>query len=200
MSRGASPTRTATTSTLCGSSRPGPARSDRTGRARLDTLRETIRVAHGEARTIAVVQSPFGPVLYKDAAGNDYAVQWAAYRPEATDLGLLGVERARTLGEALDAANRAGVPAQNFVAGDRAGRIGWTIVGRLPARLGRDGQTPVLSTSPDALWRGFRDPLRRRAWSIPRPDSCGPPTTASPVARRCASSGSVRTTPARGPA
>ena len=68
------------------------------------------------------------------------------------------MERATTADEALDVANAAGIPAQNVVAGDRSGRIGWTIGGRLPRRVGRDGQTPVASTDPNARWSGFRDP------------------------------------------
>lgn len=129
-----------------------------TGTVALDTLRETITVAHGEARRLDVVQSPWGPVLFTDETGARYAVQWAAHRAEAVDLGLLAMERARTLGEALAVANRAGIPAQNVVAGDRAGHVGWTIGGRLPQREGRTGQTPVLSTDPAARWSGFRAP------------------------------------------
>ena len=129
-----------------------------TGTVRLDTLRETILIAHGASREIEIVQSPWGPVLYADSSGNKYAMQWAAHRPEAVDLGLLALEHARTVAEALDAVNRAGIPAQNVVVGDRQGHVGWTIGGRLPLRVGHNGQTPVLSTDPDALWRGLRDP------------------------------------------
>ena len=128
------------------------------GAGPLRTVRETITVAHGESRTVDVVESPWGPVLYTDETGARYAAQWTAYRPEAVDLGLLAMETATTLDEALRAANRAGIPAQNVVAGDRTGRIGWTIGGRLPARAGRNGQAPALSTDLDALWPGFRDP------------------------------------------
>ena len=129
-----------------------------TGTAPIQTIRDTIRVAGGADVPIRVKESPWGPVLYGDSQGREYALQWAAYRPEAVDLGLLAMERATTLDEALDVANRAGIPAQNLVAGDRAGHIGWTIGGRLPNRVGRDGQTPVLSTDPNARWDGFRDP------------------------------------------
>ncbi|HEX8298113.1 MAG TPA: penicillin acylase family protein [Rubricoccaceae bacterium] len=128
------------------------------GTAPIRVIRDTIRVAHGESVAVRIKESPWGPVLYSDADGREYALQWAAYRPEAVDLGLLSMETATTLDAALDVANQAGIPAQNLVAGDRAGRIGWTIGGRLPNRTGRDGQMPVLSTSPDALWDGFRDP------------------------------------------
>ena len=140
-----------------GTSGPGRVRTA-TGTVALVVLRDTIRVARSAAVAVETTVSPWGPVTQADETGARYAVQWAAYRPDAVDLGLLAMETATTLDAALDVANRAGIPAQNVVAGDRAGRIGWTLGGRLPDRRGRDGQTPALSTDPDALWRGFRDP------------------------------------------
>ena len=112
----------------------------------------------GAVRELRVVETPWGPVTATDASGRPYAMQWAAHRPEATNLALLDLETADGLDEALDVANRAGIPHQNFVAGDRDGRIGWTVAGRLPRRAGRDGRQPVASTDPDARWAGFLAP------------------------------------------
>lgn len=134
---------------------PGTVRTAE-GEVRLDTVRETIRIAGGDSLRRDVVVSPFGPVVFRsDTAA--YAVQWTAYRPGALTLDLVDLWDARTLDDAFAVAHRAGVPAQNFVAGDRAGRVGWTVIGRLPNRVGRDGQTPVLSTDPNARWTGWRD-------------------------------------------
>ncbi len=66
------------------------------------------------------------------SATTPMAVEWIAYRPDATDLGLLGMETARDVGEALRVAQRAGVPTQNILVADRAGHIGWTLAGLLP--------------------------------------------------------------------
>lgn len=123
----------------------------------VDTLREAVRLGD-ETRTLTVLETPWGPVTAHDADGTAYAMQWGAHRPEATNLALLDVEAATTLDEALDVANRTGIPAQNFVAGDRDGRIGWTIAGRVPHRVGRDGRRPVDSTDPDARWDRFLTP------------------------------------------
>ncbi len=124
------------------------------------TVRDTIRVAHGDAVAIETTETPWGPVLSTDEQGNSYAAQWAAHRTGAVDLSLLRMEAATTVTEALDVAAAAGIPAQNLVAADAQGGIGWTIGGRLPERRGRDGQTPTLSTDPDALWPGLRDPTQ----------------------------------------
>ena len=121
----------------------------------LDTLTEVVEVAGGDAVAFRVVESPFGPVLFTDTRGARYAAQWAAHRPDAVNLALGDLWDARALADALAIAHRAGVPAQNFVAGDRAGRVGWTIAGRIPRRVGRDGQVPVLSTDPNARWSGW---------------------------------------------
>ena len=135
---------------------PGTVRTA-TGEVVLDTLRETIAVAHGDPVALEVVQSPWGPVLYTDESGAAYAVQWAAYRPESVNLALGDLWEARSLDDALAIAHRAGVPAQNFVVGDRTGRVAWTIIGRIPQRTGRDGQMPTLSTDPAAAWSGWVD-------------------------------------------
>ncbi len=123
----------------------------------LDTLAEAVRVG-GETRQLRVLETPWGPVTARDADGTMYAMQWGAHRPEATNLALLDMEAATTLDEALDVANRSGIPAQNVVAGDRAGRIGWTIGGQIPHRVGRDGARPVDSTDPNARWDRFLSP------------------------------------------
>ena len=136
--------------------RAGWVRTDSSS-VRLDTLVE--RVAVGDAvREVVVVESPWGPITARDAGGAAYAMQWAAHRPEATDLTLWEMEGARTLDAAFEVANRSGIPHQNLVAGDRAGRVGWTIAGRLPLRAGRDGRRPVDSTDPDARWARFLGP------------------------------------------
>lgn len=123
----------------------------------VDTLAESVMVG-GVTRPLQILETPWGPVTARDPDGTMYAMQWGAHRPEATNLALLDVEDAATLDEALDAANRAGIPGQNFVAGDRAGRIGWTIAGQIPHRVGRDGTRPVDSTDPDARWDRFLSP------------------------------------------
>ena len=135
--------------------RAGWVRTDSSS-VRLDTLIERVAVG-GEVREVTVVESPWGPVT-AEAGGAAYAMQWAAHRPEATNLTLWEMEGARTLDEAFAVANRSGIPSQNLVAGDRAGRVGWTIAGRLPLREGRDGRRPVDSTDPDARWARFRTP------------------------------------------
>lgn len=80
--------------------------------------------------------------------GEDYAedmvsgeclqAAWLAAKPEATNFGLLALERARNLDEALTLAPGVGIPGQNMVVGDASGRIAWTLLGRVPRGTGPD--------------------------------------------------------------
>ncbi|AOB29660.1 hypothetical protein AKI39_01645 [Bordetella sp. H567] len=91
---------------------------------------EWIQVKGGAPVRRPVLETRWGPELQ---VGDDtYAVEWVAYRPDAADLGLLGMETARDVDEALRVAQRAGVPTQNILVADHAGHIGWTLAGPLP--------------------------------------------------------------------
>lgn len=100
---------------------------------------ERIRVKGGEAREVEVLETRWGPVIGQDALGRLQALRWVAHEPGGMDLGLAALESVETVDEALLAASRSGIPAQNLVVADREGRIGWTVAGYLPRRLGFDG-------------------------------------------------------------
>jgi len=67
-----------------------------------------------------------------------------------------------------------GIPNQNFVVADAAGRIGWTIIGRIPRRFGHDGRLPVSWAAGTNGWNGWLagaeyprivDPPSGRIWT-----------------------------------
>jgi penicillin amidase len=93
---------------------------------------ETIAVKGAPPDLLRVRETSLGPI--REAGGRLYAVHWIAHEPGAINLNHLKLETALTLEEALAIANTDGVPAQNFVAGDEHGNIGWTIAGVLPRR------------------------------------------------------------------
>lgn len=128
------------------------------GPRRLETLTETVEVSHAAPVQVAIEQSMWGPVLGSDHRGRRLALRWVAHEPEAVDLGLLAVADAPDLETALDLASRAGIPAQNFVCADSGGRIGWTIAGRIPRRVGLDGSRPESWADGTRRWAGWLDP------------------------------------------
>jgi penicillin amidase len=101
---------------------------------------ELIAVKGAQADRFVVRETSFGPI--RAAGGRQYAVHWIAHDPGAINLKHLQLEGAASVDEALAIAAIDGIPAQNFVAGDALGNIGWTIAGPLPQRT-----TPMLATT-----------------------------------------------------
>ena len=107
------------------------------GTVPLSVVREEIRI-HGEAPFVLQVASgPDGVLLRADPAGHScWFGSWLAQLPSATNLNLMGLERASSVAEALALAPGIGIPHQNAVLGDSAGHIGWAIFGRIPEDTG----------------------------------------------------------------
>jgi penicillin amidase len=117
------------------------------------TYVETIFVNGQEPEEMLVRESIWGPVL-DNAADSLIAVSWLAHKAQAVNLRGLELEVAATAEEAIAVANRMGMPPQNFVVGDAAGNIGWTIAGQIPLRSGYDPTLPA-DWSDSAGWTGW---------------------------------------------
>jgi penicillin G amidase len=106
-------------------------------RVPLSVVREEIRI-HGEAPFVLPVTSgPDGLLLRAEPARHScWFGSWLAQLPAATNLNLMGLERAGSVAEALALAPEIGIPHQNAVIGDSAGHIGWAIFGRIPEDTG----------------------------------------------------------------
>ena len=127
------------------------------GWAPIQRFDEHIAVKGGAGETMPVFETPLGPVW--QVGGKAYAMHWIAHEPGAVNFGLLALERADDLASLQEAANRAGMPAQNIVAGDATGNIGWTIAGPLPDRRWQFAASfPYSSTDAALGWQGRRDP------------------------------------------
>lgn len=110
---------------------------------------EHIRVKGQPDTLLTVRETSLGPVL--EAGGALYAVHWIAHDPAALSMRHWQMESARDLNAALDVAAGDGIPAQNVIAGDAKGNIGWTIAGVLPQRAG--GATWQALLPPDSYPR-----------------------------------------------
>ena len=131
----------------------------KSGSQPLQITHETIRV-HGAAdEAIDVRDTEWGPVMAEDADGTQLALAWTALLPGALNLDLAKLDVAESVDEAMATANNSGIAPQNFVAGDRAGNIGWTIAGKIPRREG--GYDPLLPSDwsqPGTGWNGWLAP------------------------------------------
>jgi penicillin amidase len=120
----------------------------------------------------------WGPIVRRDHRGRDLVQRWVAHDARLLANDVTGPENARTVDEALDAAAGLGIPAQNFVAGDTSGRIGWTIAGPIPRRVGFDGSRPTSWADGSRRWDGYlaraefprvADPASGRIWTANSP-------------------------------
>ncbi len=119
---------------------------------------ETILVKGAPAVTLTVRETTLGPL--RVAMGRSYAIHWSAHAPVAANANSGRLETADTLDQALAIAPTLGIPAQNFVAGDAQGNIGWTIAGPLPRRApaGDASTYPLAADDPAGVWDGWLAP------------------------------------------
>lgn len=115
---------------------------------------ESILVKGAPAERMVVRETSLGPI--REVAGRSYAVHWIAHDPAALNMQHLKLESSATLDAALATAATDGIPAQNFVAGDAQGNIGWTIAGLLPQRTTAPSATtfPLTTDSATPTWTG----------------------------------------------
>jgi penicillin amidase len=139
-----------------------------------DHFDEVIKVAGEPDEHVAVTWTIWGPLIDPDYTGRPRALRWVAHALDRLDNRVTPFESAATLEELFDEANGLGAPGQNMVAGDRKGRIGWSIFGAIPRRAGFDGDLPVTWADGKANWNGWLtdaeypriiDPPGGRLWS-----------------------------------
>ena len=113
----------------------------------------------GTCETLPVKETIWGPIVGKDAFGRTIAMRWTAHEVDAIRLGAaLEMERVGSVAEAIATAQASAIPQQNFTVGDAAGNIGWTIIGRVPRRVGFDGQEAVSFSDGMKRWDGYLTP------------------------------------------
>lgn len=126
------------------------------GPRRFEHVKETIRVKGGEDATLDIRETVWGPVVFdRDHLGRPLVLSWTAHHPDAVNLDLLSLEEAANVDEAVEIAHQAGIPPQNFVVADKDGRIAWTVIGRIPRRVGLDGRTPASWADGTRGWNGW---------------------------------------------
>lgn len=121
---------------------------------------EILQVRLGEAETLSVRETRWGPVV--ELGGQSFALRWMAHQPYALNLGLFDLEAATSVEEALAIAQRTNLPTQNFLVADAQGRIAWTYIGPLPQRAHPAAAADVVldPADPAIAWEGRLDPAQ----------------------------------------
>lgn len=154
-------------------SRPNQYRTPKGWRS-FERHEEIIEVAGQEPERHEVLWTTWGPVLGPDHRGRPRAYRWVAHEAERLAVSITPLESSRTLEEALDEANGVSAPGQNVVVVDRAGRIGWSVYGSIPRRVGLDGRLPASWADGSRGWDGWLadadyprviDPADGRIWT-----------------------------------
>lgn len=123
-----------------------------------DVFEETIEVKGQEDEVVSYRWTVWGPVIPGSIEGHELAYRWVAHDLEGHNMRLMDLENAGNLDEALAIGSSLGIPAQNFVAVDREGRIGWTIGGPIPRRFGDCGRLPASWADGSSGWEGYLAP------------------------------------------
>jgi penicillin amidase len=129
-----------------------------TGTLPVETVHETIDVKGGASVPVDVRETIWGPIVDRDSSGRERALVWVPLRDGGMNGAWAGAETAETIEQLFDVAARAGIPAQNMVAAQRDGRIGWSIAGRIPWRVGYDGRLPTSWADGTRGWDGWIAP------------------------------------------
>jgi len=124
---------------------------------RFEHSMETITIKNAGQKQIDVKRTVWGPVATEPLLGKAVAVHWTALDDNAVNLGLMDVEQAETLEQAVAIVNRSGGPQLNFLAADDRGRIAWTIMGSIPKRFGNDGLASRSWADGAIGWNGYVD-------------------------------------------
>jgi len=135
---------------------------------------ESILVKGAPAVHLAVRETSQGPIM--EGKGKPYAVHWVAHELQAVNMNLRRMELVTSLDQALALAPTVGIPAQNMVAGDASGNIGWTVAGPLVRRAkgGADPTFPLQGGT--GGWQGL---LPARDYPVQRNPASGQLVTAN---------------------
>lgn len=144
------------------------------GMKEFELEREVIGVRSEADEILEIKKTIWGPVYSSDVEGRPLAWRWVAHDLEGVNLKSARMVEKRSIEEAMAYAAECGNPAQNFTIADDKGRIGWTIMGRIPNREGFDGWLPENWADGSKGWKGYLaasdyprvvDPKSGRIWT-----------------------------------
>lgn len=140
----------------------------------IETVHERLCALRAGCEDLPVRQTIWGPIQGA-VAGAPAVWRWIAEDDDAIGFdGMAALESAGGARAALDAAHRTGLPQQNLLVADAAGHIGWTVIGRIPRRIGLGDRRPHSWADGTRGWTGrlapddipqIVDPPSGRLWT-----------------------------------
>lgn len=120
--------------------------------------KECIQVKNSKDVHLDVKTTIWGPLSQRPLLGKPVAIHWTALDPQAVDLGLISMDKAEKLEEALEVMHAFGGPPMNVMLAEAEGRIAWTLCGKIPLRLGFDGSYSQSWANGSVGWQGYIPP------------------------------------------
>jgi penicillin amidase len=130
------------------------------GPRRIRIVKRWIRVRGEKPVPIVVRRTIWGPVIGRTPGGTLLVSRWVGEDPSGYRINAeRALETSRTVIQAIRAANRLGIPEQNFVVADRSGNIGWSVAGVIPRRVGHcTNPLPQSWAKGQCRWAGVLSP------------------------------------------
>jgi penicillin amidase len=119
---------------------------------------ESIRIRGRDPEIFKFQTTVWGPIIGRTPDGTPQVLHQIIDQSGTINLNRLQLETARTAEEALAIAKISGIPNLNFLVADSSGKIGWTIMGPIPRRIGFDGRLPVSWSDGSRRWDGWYAP------------------------------------------
>jgi penicillin amidase len=119
---------------------------------------ESIRIKGKDPETLTFRTTIWGPIIGRIPDGPLLALHQILDQSGTFNLNRLRLETAKTAAEALEIAKISGIPDLNFLVADASGKIGWTIMGPIPRRIGLDGRLPASWSDGVHGWDGWYAP------------------------------------------
>jgi penicillin G amidase len=123
-------------------------------------IREEIQVRGAAPHVEEVLITRRGPVVTPVLEGTEVALSLRATWLESVPFrGFLDLQRTRAFGDLRDAFRTWPGPALNVVYADRAGHIGWQLIGTLPRRRAGNGTLPLPARDAECSWEEEHHPF-----------------------------------------
>jgi penicillin G amidase len=119
---------------------------------------ESIRIRGRDPEIFKFQTTVWGPIIGRTPDGTLQALHQIIDQNGTINLNRMHLETSRSAKEALEIAKISGIPNLNFLVADNFGKIGWTVMGPIPRRLGFDGRLPVSWSDGSCRWDGWYAP------------------------------------------
>jgi len=120
--------------------------------------KQIIAVKDEQPVEVIIKETIWGPIIGENHQGQSLAYRWVAHDKQAVNFTSKELELATNVTQAFNVAARSGMPSQNMMVGDKTGNVGWTIMGPLPKKFGKVGETPTYWHQGNNGWEGYLTP------------------------------------------